>query len=397
MRRELEAAQRALAERSRFLATASHDLRQPIHAIGLFAAALRAELPGGRPRELLDRLERAMRGLDDLFNRLLDISRIDGGQVACEPRMFALAPLLQTLEGRYLELARARGLDLRLHESRVAFGVRSDPTLLAELLMNLISNAVRHTARGGVLVGARRRGDRVSIEIWDTGPGIEAPDRARVFDEFVQLRNPGRDARHGSGLGLAIVRRLAAILDLPVTLESRPGRGSVFKVSVPLVRDQPPGDEAAATVAPHPALTGALVMVVDDQIDVLIGMQAILSAWGCFVLIARGRSELRAQLEATERFPDVLVAAERLQDGTRLETLLPIVRELVPVVIPVIAMGSGTEAGAAGESQPGSVAPTVRRSRDTAEVEQSEIVARLDKPANPVLLQRLLVEQLGAQ
>ncbi|MET0507574.1 MAG: histidine kinase dimerization/phospho-acceptor domain-containing protein [Burkholderiaceae bacterium] len=107
LRRELEAAQRALAERSRFLATASHDLRQPIHAIGLFAAALRAELPGGRPRELLDRLERAMRGLDDLFNRLLDISRIDGGQVACEPRMFALAPMLQTLEGRYLSSWRA--------------------------------------------------------------------------------------------------------------------------------------------------------------------------------------------------------------------------------------------------------------------------------------------------
>lgn len=368
----LATAQRALTEKSRFLAAASHDLRQPIHAIGLFAGALKEEVRDGRGRYLIDRLERSMSGLDELFNRLLDIARLDAGMIEPQSSAFAIGPMLQTLESRFQTVAQARSLQLRVHMPRAA-NVRCDPTLLSELLMNLLSNALRYTERGSVLLGARRRGDRLSIEVWDTGPGIAAKDREAIFEEFVQIGNTSHDRRQGLGLGLSIVRRLAAALECPVTMSSRPGRGSVFRVSVPLTDDLPERVDTLHTEGGDERLAGLLVLVVDDEIDILVGMQALLSSWGCYVLMARSLAEVRARLDASERFPDVLITDHRLGGAVTSAQVAGLVYESVPQPMPVIVVS--------GEA-----------TSSLSRVAQERGWRLLNKPVNAIRLKSLLVE-----
>ena len=333
----------ARADRTRFLAAASHDLRQPIHAIGLFVGALKEELRDGRARQLVDRLDRSMSGIDELFDRLLDMSRLDAGTIEIRMSVFTLAPLLQTLSTRFAPVAEQRGLRLRVRLPRAAH-VRSDAALLIEMLMNLLSNAFRHTSAGGILVGARRRGERILIQVWDTGCGIAPADQERIFGEFVQLDNAPRNRRPGLGLGLAIVRRLGALLDCPVTVRSRPGHGSVFSISVPAGA---PGAVARTPEAQADddtaVLEGMLILVVDDDLDILIGMEALLAGWGCFVIVARTLDEARRHLIDAERFPDALVTDHRLGAGNTSTDVVGLVTELVPVRVPVVVLSA--EAG----------------------------------------------------
>jgi signal transduction histidine kinase len=335
-------AERALAERTRFLAAASHDLRQPVHAIGLFVGALKEEIHEGQARYLIDRLDRSMSGLDDLFNRLLDIARLDTGKITPTFSAFAIAPVLQTLENRFAQLAQQRGLRFRVH-ARAAHAVRSDPALLIEILMNLLSNAFRYTERGGILLGARRRGDRLLIQVWDTGPGIPGRHLSSIFDEFVQLDRSTGNHRPGLGLGLAIVRRLGDVLECPVSVRSRHGRGSVFQISVPLTAEpaSPSSQEAAADTS----LAGILVLVVDDEMDILVGMEASLASWGCFVLLARSVEEVREHLTLAERFPDLLITDHRLADGETSEDVVRAMEELVPVQVPILVVSGDTDLG----------------------------------------------------
>jgi len=335
----LAAARRAADERMRFLAAASHDLRQPVHAIGLFVSALRDEVPEGRARYLIDRLERSMSGLDELFNRLLEIARLDSGKITPTISTFAIAPMLQTLESRFAAVAERRGLRFRVHAP--PHWVRSDPALLIEILMNLLSNAFRYTERGGILLGTRRCGDRLSIQVWDTGVGIERRDTAAIFDEFVQLERSPRRPRQGLGLGLAIVRRIGEVLDCPVSVRSRPGVGSVFQVSVPRVAEPPAASEAGpATDVP---LDGLLVLVVDDDMDILVGMEASLASWGCFVLLARTVEETRRHLTLAERFPDLLITDHRLAGSETSEDVVAALRELVPMPVPVLVVSGDAD------------------------------------------------------
>lgn len=330
-------AQRAVRDRDRFVAAASHDLRQPVHAIGLFVGALKEEISDGRARYLIDRLDRSMVGLDELFHRLLDISRLDAGTIEPRVSVFAVTPLFQTLESRFAPVAEQRGLRLRVRAPR-ACSVRSDPALLIEILMNLLSNAFRYTERGGILLGARRRGDRLLIEVRDSGIGIAERDHETIFREFVQLGRSARDRRHGLGLGLAIVRRLASVLDCPVQVRSSPGHGSVFSIAVPLSADAPPAVESPTAGADAHALHGMLVLVVDDEMDILVGMEAILVSWGCFVILARTIDEARRHLSEVERFPDLLISDHRLADGGTSEDVVAAVAELVPLPVPVILL-----------------------------------------------------------
>jgi signal transduction histidine kinase len=338
---EVARAREAAGHRTRFLAAASHDLRQPVHAVTLFAAALKAEPLEGRPRQLVERLDRALAGLDELFNRLLDISRLDGG--ALEPRRstFAVAGVLQPLEARFGPVAAQRGLRLRVRAAR-GLHVDSDPALLVEMLMNLLSNALRYTDRGGVLLAARTRGDRVLLQVWDTGRGIPADRIERVFDEFVQLDNPSRDRRRGLGLGLSIVRRLSVALDHPVTVRSRPGRGSVFAISVPRA-EPPPADAGAAPAADDEAVRGLLVLVVDDELDVLLATEALLTAWGCHALLARTASEAIARIDASERYPDLLVTDHAIGDGTTGFDVADAVLRTLPAPVPVLMLSGDAD------------------------------------------------------
>ena len=334
----LNAAEQACADKSRFLAAASHDLRQPVHAISLFVAALKLENFDTRAKYLVDRLDRSLAGLDELFNRLLDISRIDAGVITPSIRVFEAQPIGQTLETRFAPLAAGKALRFRVHCPKGLF-LHTDAELLIELIMNLLSNAFRYTERGGVLLAFRQRGERVLVQVWDSGCGIPEEQLGRIFDEFVQLGNPSRDRRKGLGLGLAIVKRLAGILGFPLRVRSVPGRGSVFEIEVA----RSTGIAAADYGAPQAGqaeqdLSGMLVLVVDDEIDILAAMEAILASWGCFAILARSIDEALKYVDASLRYPDVLITDHRLGDH---KTSFDVVRALsavVPYEIPVIVI-----------------------------------------------------------
>jgi signal transduction histidine kinase len=335
----VEDSRRTLAEQARFLAAASHDLRQPIHAVTLFVAALKLEPLEGRARYFADRLDRSLAGLDELFGRLLDIARLDGGSIVPHRRSVGIAGLLRPLGARFEALAAERGLGYRV---RIGpdLAVLTDPALLIEIVMNLLSNAFRYTERGGVLLAVRRRGDTLRIEVWDTGIGIAAEHLDRVFDDFVQLGNPSRDRRRGVGLGLSVVRRISARLGHELTVRSRPGRGSMFAISVPIDPNAPPPIPAPQDDADPTVLRGLLVLVVDNELEVLLATEALLRAWGCLVLIARTVQEASKWVAESERFPDVLVTDYRLSGDATGADVIRSVRQQVPTPLGILVVSA---------------------------------------------------------
>ena len=274
--------------KSRFLATASHDLRQPLHALGLFAAQLRHRASGHRASaeergRIVERINAAVAAMNELFNALLDISKLDAGALAPNITEFPVAHVLKRIESTFAGAAREKHLSLRFFPCDA--WVRSDSVLLERILLNLVSNAVRYTAKGGVIVGCRRRGDQLRIEVWDTGTGIPQDQREIIFGEFYRLRNSGADDNTGLGLGLAIVDRLCGLLGHSIELTSAVGKGSRFAVLAPLVPSQ------AIVVEPpmpiHAALDASsdkLIVVLDDDPLVLDGMGGLLRSWGCRVI-----------------------------------------------------------------------------------------------------------------
>src|SRR5262245_12382279 len=224
--RQLELANTA---KSRFLAMASHDLRQPLHALGLFVAQLRTPLKPGERAKTVARVDAALGEMTEMFNALLDISRLDAGVLAPRIVEFPIARLLRKIETTFDQTARERGLRLRVVRSDA--WVRSDALLLERILLNLVSNAVRYTLRGGVIVGCRRRGEMLRVEVWDSGPGIPEGHKQNIFGEFFQLPIAERDRYGGLGLGLAIVDRLRRLLNHEIELTSTVGRGSRFTIA----------------------------------------------------------------------------------------------------------------------------------------------------------------------
>jgi len=315
--RQLEIANLA---KSRFLAAASHDLRQPLHALGLWVAQLREPLGGAERQRLTERIAAAVGEMNDLFNGLLDVSKLDAGILSPDLTEFPIAGLLAKLARTFRQTAHEKGLSLRVFPARA--WVRSDRLLLERILLNLVSNAVRYTSRGGVLVGCRRRGERLRVEVWDTGPGIRENHQQYIFDEFYQIPDPDRDRRGGLGLGLAIVDRFRRLLDHPIALRSRPGKGSCFSIEVPLC--PPPARRAAPAgrdaLAPEQTGTG-LVLVVDDDPMVLEAMRGLLERWG-YRTIAGASHDAVAALVADGAAPDLIIADFHLSGGrTGIETI----------------------------------------------------------------------------
>ncbi len=265
--RQLEIANQA---KSRFLATASHDLRQPLHALGLFVAQLRGRTGVEDRKRIVAGIEAALSAVNELFNALLDISKLDAGVLVPKLNEFPVAQLLKRIETTFAGVAREKGLDFRVISSDG--WVRSDFILLERIVFNLVSNAIRYTSTGGVLVGCRRRGKGLRIEVWDTGAGIPHDQHQYIFSEFYRLEKPDQDPG-GLGLGLAIVDRLCRLLKHPVDLKSKLGKGSCFRVTVPLIRAL--ADTAKPRTAARPtsvALDKRLVVVIDDDPLVLEGM-----------------------------------------------------------------------------------------------------------------------------
>ena len=293
--RELQAANAALGrateEKTRFLAAASHDLLQPLHAARLFSAALKTEVPDAA-RPLLANVDRAIASADALLRALLDISKLDAGGIRPEPTRFSLKALLAELVESFRPIAAERSLSLRLGAGDG--WVETDRNLLRSVVQNFLSNALRYTARGGVVVGVRRRGERLRIEVWDSGPGIAEADRERVFGEFERL---GTGGEAGIGLGLAIARRTAALLDAPIDLGSVPGRGSCFSVSLAAVGAGAAVDGAVPDVRPALAVEGLRVLVVDDDPAIREASVALLGGWHCRPRVAASAARA-AQLGA---------------------------------------------------------------------------------------------------
>lgn len=307
---EKERAEQANISKSRFLASASHDLRQPVHALGMFVGALKGYPMGDRARRLLNHIEGSVSALDGLFTSLLDISRLDAGVIPVNAVSFPIAPLLGRICRDLGEEARAKGLKLALVECSEL--VDSDPLLLERILRNVISNAVKYTRKGHVLVGCRRDGATLKIQVWDTGPGIPSALQERVFEEFYQLGNEGRDRSQGLGLGLAIVRRLTRLLNHPLRLRSEEGRGAMFEIGVPIGS---PERIAPPQVKPSSRPSQGLVLVVDDEAAICEAMKSLLESWGYDVIAARSGPKMLEQVADVTRTPALIISDYRLQDG----------------------------------------------------------------------------------
>lgn len=315
LERERDRATAADRAKTRFLAAASHDLRQPIHAAALFTASLvtlarRGDVSAGAAKEIAGKLEAALASLDGLLHGLVDVSRLDAGLVPVSRRPIHLRRMLGDLGEEYAPQARERSIALRLVASDA--WIESDPVLLKRILDNFLSNALRYAPAGRVLIGCRRRGDALEIQVVDTGPGIPAGQHQAVFEEFTQLDNPQRDREQGLGLGLAIVRRLGELLGHRVGLRSAPGRGSIFWARVPVTAAAP--NPAPGRMAEPSARLR--IMALDDDTQVRDGLSTLLAAWGYEVLAGRDVEELRGRHLAAGGPPIHLIIADyRLAGG----------------------------------------------------------------------------------
>ncbi|KAA0571035.1 hybrid sensor histidine kinase/response regulator [Azospirillum sp. Sh1] len=369
---------RTTAARSRFLASASHDLRQPFQAMRLFLDALTTQVEGNaRATRTAGMLANAMTAGEQLLNALLDISTLDAGTVEADLQPVSLDAMLQSLAEEFRPQAEEKGLRLRVHLPCRAV-TRSDPVLLGRIVRNLLANAIRYTQRGGILLGLRKRDGQWRIEVWDTGFGIPQDKLDVIFDEFHQLTNPARDPTRGLGLGLAIVRRLSVLLSAPVDVRSRSGRGSVFAVTV----DRLEGEEALADTPSATAsadqgaavpLDGMRILVVDDDSMVLSGLLLTLESWGCAFVSASNMREVFAAVDGLEGPPDAILTDLRLPGKVSGFDVIDRVRKLFKADIPAVVL--------TGETAPESLLEGQRRG-----------CAFLHKPLHPGDLRRVLEE-----
>lgn len=311
VRNEKERAEQASRDKSRFLAAASHDLRQPVHALTMFLGAMQNCSLDAPARQILGHIDESVSALDGLFTSLLDISRLDAGVVQSDSRAFHIHPLVERIVRDYDEEAARKGIALVVQPCSLA--VLADPILLERVLRNLVSNAVRYTDRGRVVIGCRR-GRRLSIEVWDTGKGIPGEEQQRIFQEYYQLGNAERDRAMGLGLGLAIVKRLAELMACPLALKSRPGKGSVFAISVPIAAAAP--EQPAAAPGPsRGAMVSGLILVVDDETAIQSAMQSLLASWGHEVIVAESCAQMLDKVATCPRQPDLIICDYRLRQG----------------------------------------------------------------------------------
>ncbi|MDA3914977.1 PAS domain-containing hybrid sensor histidine kinase/response regulator [Oleiagrimonas sp.] len=297
------AAETANQSKSRFLAAASHDLLQPLNAARLFTSALRHQ-PGldEEVSRLAERIDQSFRSAEDLLEDLLDASRLDAGRYRPELEDFMLAPLFNSIQAQFAVVASQRNLELRVAPTSLA--VRSDMQLLRRILQNFISNALRYTRYGGVLMGARARGDCVRIEVWDTGPGISVEKRELIFNEFQRLQEPSPWGEKGLGLGLSICERIAGILGHKLDLRSLPGHGSCFALELPRTQAQPV--TPLGEPMPMPGTLNLKVLCMDNDPNILEGMTSLLARWGTTCIVARNPHEASSALQQTR--VDLLLA-----------------------------------------------------------------------------------------
>lgn len=335
-RLEAEAANRS---KTQFFTSASHDLRQPLHALGLFAAALQQKIRDPEVLNVVNNINVSVSALEGLFNELLDLAKIDSGVIKPAIEEFALEGIFGKLHNEFAAEAADKGLELSVEGGEQI--VASDPVLLERILRNLLSNAIRYTQEGAVRLTATPAGDDVRIEVRDTGIGIPAEHQQRIFEEFVQLGNPGRTSRKGLGLGLSTVKRLCGLLSREIRLVSELGRGSSFGFEVPRGRGMERRRPAPEEPQPRVDLSGRLVVVIDDEESIVEGMQVLLSGWGVEVVGSLTGEDVIEAVHARGRLPDLIIADYRLGSGaTGTDLIDRLRRELDPEIPAILITGS---------------------------------------------------------
>ncbi|MRD47048.1 response regulator [Caenimonas koreensis DSM 17982] len=342
-----EIAERAVHLKTRFLASASHDLRQPMHAISLYLDGLaELDLPENI-RPVINDARVCAHDMNDMFRSLLDMSRLDAQQAVPTLSTFSIGPVMSRVEKEFSPLASSRGVRLKVRPC--TDHVYSDPVMVERIALNFVSNAVRHTTSGRILVACRVRGRSLRLAVYDTGRGIPQSEQQAIFEEFRQLDAPQtRDPSGGGlGLGLAIVRRLAQALRLPVTVRSTPGRGSMFAVDLPLVHVSRAGPQPLSATS---RLAGRLVVIVDDEPSILLAATFILQTAGCTVISARSSDEAMKSLTGSVRVPDFIICDYELHDSHNGADVIRMLREEFNHDIPALLVTGNTAGGEAGES-----------------------------------------------
>ena len=364
----------ANVSKTRFLAAASHDLLQPLNAARLFLSALaETRLPESAER-LVENVELAFESIDRLLTALLDISKLDAGVVKPVVENVPLDPLLRRLVAEFAPLAERKGLALRLVPTRAV--VATDPGMLTRALMNLVSNAIRYTRRGGVLLGVRRQGRNYRVEVVDTGVGIPADQQALIFEEFRRLGADADQRDRGFGLGLAIVERIARMLDHPVDVRSVPGRGSRFRLVLPAGTCSPAAPVQAARDDTVARSRGALLLVIENEAAIREGMLALLQGWGYAVLTAPSPEIALGLLRRSRRRPAAVIADYHLDGCTGTDAIVMVRHDFGPKIPALVITADRT--------------PEVQREIDALGV------PLLNKPVRPAQLRSLLAELLAA-
>jgi signal transduction histidine kinase len=353
-RAEAEAASRA---KTQFFAAASHDLRQPLHALVLFAEALRLRSDHNTEAlHLVNSINSSVDALEGLFSELLDITRIDTGGVEVKPANFSVDDVFRRLKLHFEPTAFEKGL--ALHWRGGAHWGFADPLLVERVLRNLLSNAIRYSEDGGVLVSARPRSGRLLLQVWDTGPGIRPKEQARIFEEFYQVSDDAPLAPHqrkGLGLGLAIVRRLANLMNAPLALRSKPGHGSVFTLDIPVgkaVRPSPaelPGRKMLGLT-----LDRRLMLIVEDDDAVRHGLEVLLKGWGASVIAfdsLRACAQWASAVETSQVKPDLALLDFRLESGHTGVEVLALLRHYFGPALPAVVITGSIMSGHDAEAQ----------------------------------------------
>jgi signal transduction histidine kinase/ActR/RegA family two-component response regulator len=335
-----EEAERANTAKSRFFASASHDLRQPLHALGLFGEALKQRVSSSELKTLASQISSSISSLETLLNALLDVSRLDAGTIEVRKRHFPASQLFDHIQQQFEGPAAAKGLKLTVRPTN--WILYSDPVLLERILINLVSNALRYTQNGRIVVAGRKRGNSLLIQVWDTGIGIPENALKTIFEEFVQLNNPDRDREQGLGLGLAIVSRTVNLLGLRIKVHSRVGRGSVFSLEVPLgsTHQISPAESPSQPVAA--SLQERLAVVVDDEVPILRAMESLFKTWGVGLVTGRNAEDALDQLRQLGSAPDFLITDYSLADNVNGIEVARRFRDAFGADLPVLVLTGDT-------------------------------------------------------
>jgi len=354
-----EEAEKANLSKTRFLAAASHDLLQPVISAKLSISTL-GELQESPERKRLARhVEGSLQTIEDLIRTLLDISKLDAGVIVPEVRSFPLDDLLLDLHATFESVMASTEIGLKVR--RCGLAVESDPVLLTRVILNLVSNAIHYTPRGGVLVGVRRSGKVCYLDVVDTGVGISECEQQRIFDEFYRGASSGGGNRTGLGLGLSIVQRITQTLGHRLSLKSSPGRGSRFRVTLPVVGTV--ADLPAPSLSALSDLNGISVLIVENDPPLAKAMQRLFEQWGCRTLVAHGLAGVEKHLNSTDRLPDIVVADYHLDENDVGVAAIKAVRAILPG-IPALVV-------------------TADHSPETAEAVRAAHAMLLQKPVSP--------------